>query len=263
MTFRHHVTRMHHRVMHALPFVPSRKRKRGFQIVRRWGKWILKVEALETLNHYDLITLLLLSRSYLEGDFQDLGVGNDDRRRVRIRLDVERLTRERGLLNKKVNRMTFIKSLLRFKKCDLEFSYPEDGEVISSWFLSDVKFDPEGRWAEVDANAKFLSMCAKGIVVHWKRLASYGDDACAVILDAYLQGTKRKVGKTWKYRDWISEEEVFDLIDPDHSNPNKKNRQLAKNAFRKLEQAGLPSYRYDRVGRRWCRADFLDGRGEI
>jgi hypothetical protein len=249
-------TKMHHRIMHALPFVPSRKRQKGFEITRHYGSWSLTMRAFETLNHYDLITLLMISREYIRGNYVDLGYSStDERRRVRIRIDIEKIIRERGLNNKKSNRMSFLKSLLRFYQCSFEVK-DQNGVCVSSWIISDAKYDHEqAKWAEIDCNARFLEYCARGIMVNWKRLSQYKDNGIAVILDTYLQGTKVKKDGRWQYRKWISEETVCDLLDPFGTQRLYKVRQQAREAFGLMAVHGMPRYEYDKVYKRWIRQD--------
>jgi len=250
-------SKMHHRVMHALPFVPSRKRQKGFEIERHYGDWSLKMEAFETLNHYDLITLLLIAREYLRGNFEELGYKDGDtRKRVRIRLDIVRLVKERGLHNQRTNRMSLIRSLERFHSC--KFEVRQNGEITKSWVISDMRWDDEqGRWAEIDCNERFLSWCAKGILVNWKRLSDYGNNGNAVLLDAYLQGTKQRKGGRWMYRNWIDADTAINIIDPHGQLPRKEAMRQLREAFAMMQRHGMPRYEYDRVYQRWVRQDEM------
>jgi hypothetical protein len=246
---------MHHKIIHALPFVPSRKRSKGFEINRAWGNWELNIKAWETLNYYDLITLLLISRAYAEGEYKDISKSNDDRRRVRVTLDLSKLVKDRGVMNKATNRRTMLKSLLRLQGVNLTFK--TEGSTQTSWLFSDVKADDKNISIEIDANARFLELCIRnGVLINWKRLAGYGDDGVAIIFDAFLQGTKVKHGKGWVYRDWISEEEAFELIDPEGAQETKELRRQSQKAFELMHDAGLPEYAYDKVYKRWRREDF-------
>lgn len=250
-------TKIHHRIMHALPFVPSRKRKKGFEITRHYGDWSLKMQAFETLNHYDLITLLLVAREFLRGNYQDLGYkDNDIRKRVRICLDLELLVKERRLHNKRTNRMSLVMSLERFHKC--HFEVRQGNEVTQSWIISDLRYDEaQARWAEIDCNARFLEWCARGILVNWRRLSAYGNNGNAVLIDAYLQGTKQRKHGRWVYRSWIDDDTAISIIDPHRELPRKEAMRQIKEAFALMEQHGMPRYEYDRVYRRWVRREKM------
>lgn len=247
-------TKMHHRIMHALPFVPSRKRRRFFEIERHYGGWSLKMQAFETLNHYDLITLLLVAREFLRGNYQDLGYkdkDSDTRERVRIRLDLELLVKERGLHNKRPNRISLVMSLERFHKC--HFEVRQGNEVTQSWIISDLRYDEAACWAEIDCNKRFLEWCARGILVNWRRLSAYGNNGNAVLIDAYLQGTKQRKHGRWVYRSWIDDDTAISIIDPHRKLPRKEAMRQIKEAFALMEQHGMPKYEYDKVYGRWVR----------
>ena len=246
-------SKLHHKIVHALPFVPSRKRQKGFEITRHYGNWSLTLKAWETLNYYDLITLLLMVRKYIERDFEVKGK-HDGRKLIAMKFDLTTLTKERELSNQFNNRKTLAKSFLRFKRVDLEFRYP-DGSMVSSWLVYEVKAD-EKSWKTVEVlmNERFLEYCVDaGILLNWKRLSKYKDNGVAVILDAYLQGVKQRKGKSWKYRDWIDEKTVFKLIDPNSSQKSHHLKEQAKEAFSLMHDNGLPFYRYNNVYKRWER----------
>jgi len=245
-------TKMHHRIMHTLPFVPSRKRQKGFEIVRHYGTWSLHMKAFETLNHYDLITLLFLAKRYLEHDFQDLGRREDDGRRlVRVDIDLEQLVKERGLHNKRPNRHSVVASLERLMNCNFTV-ISEEGRT-SAWVIAALHHDKQEKNVEVDCNARFLEWCARGILVNLGRLVAYGDNGVAVLVDTYLQGRKQQKDGRWVYRDWVGENELFGLLDPHKKMPRFRLRQQLGGAFGLLEQHGMPRYTYNRARRRWER----------
>lgn len=248
------LTKMHHRIMHTLPFVASRKRQKGFDIVRHYGDWSLHMRAYETLNYYDLITLLFLAKRYLEQDYEDLGYREDDGRRVvRMALDLETLVKERGLHNQRTNRHSVVASLERLMDCKFTV-ITADGTKTAAWIIAALQVDRDEKRVEVDCNARFLDWCAKGVLVNLGRLVQYRDNGVAVLVDTYLQGTKQRKGGRWMYRDWISEDKLFELIDPHDQVPAYKLRQQLKNAFALMSQHGMPKYTYNRTRKRWVRS---------
>lgn len=255
------LTKMHHRIMHAVPFVPSRKRQKGFEIVRNYGDWSLHMQAYETLNHYDLVTLLFLAKCYLQHEFEDLGYREDDGRRVvRIAIDLETLVKERGLHNERVNRHSVVLSIKRLMNCKFTI-IAADGTETTAWIISAVSVDAKEKRVEVDCNARFLEWCAKGILVNLGRLVKYGDHGVAILVDAYLQGTKQKKNGRWVYRDWIAENKLFELIDPHGQMPAYTLRQQLKKAFLLMASHGMPEYQYNKTRKRWERV--VRGKSEV
>jgi hypothetical protein len=59
-------TKIDHNTLHFLPFLPTRKRQKGYYIKRTWGELIIEIIAFETLNTYDLVTLLFVTKEYLK-----------------------------------------------------------------------------------------------------------------------------------------------------------------------------------------------------
>lgn len=255
MATKAHYSKLHHKIVHALPFVPSRKREKGYEVVRRWSNFRLEVYARETLNHYDLITLLLMVRRYIEGEFSIKGE-HDGRKLVAMRFDLEMIVRERGLKNDYNNRKTLAESFLRFKHVDMTFKY-DDGTAVASWLVYEVKYDEKSyRFAEVLMNERFLKYCVEaGILLNWRRLVAYGDNGVAAIVDTYLQGVKQRTrtGGGYKYRDWINEETLFRLIDPGMTREEKYLRRDLKEAFALMHKHGMPLYTYDRASKRFVR----------
>jgi hypothetical protein len=248
------LSKMHHRIMHALPFLASRKRQKGFDLIRHYGDWSLHMRAYETLNYYDLVTLLFLAKRFLEQDYQELGYRDDDGRRVvRLSLDLELLVRERGLHNQRTNRHSVVASLERLMDC--KFTVIEsNGTKTAAWIISALQTDKHEKNVEVDCNARFLEWCSRGVLVNLGRLVQYGDNGVAVIVDTYLQGTKRRAANgRWMYREWIRETDLFELIDPHKTQPHYKLRQQLRNAFALMQAHGMPQYTYNKLRKRWER----------
>ncbi len=67
-------------MIHVLPVTPSRKRKKNFRAIYKvnWGDLkALQVTARETLNTFDLLTLLSLTKAIIESELKDGGVWKD------------------------------------------------------------------------------------------------------------------------------------------------------------------------------------------
>lgn len=259
MNTKNNVVKLHPEIMHLMPVVPSRKRVKGYEITRKWGAVKLTATAPESLNHHDLITLGFLARAHQRGQYEAAEPSSDGKERVKVVLDVTEVVKERGLHNKMPNRRSFINSVVRWHHTHLKI---EDADrVRHTWLVSDVEYDKQFKHVEVYANKAWLDWCIRnGIIVHLQRLVKYRDHGVAVLVDAWLQSTKQRTGKGYAFRDKVSEEELFALIDPYGKKQNHHLRQELKEAFVLLEQAGLPPYVYDRVTRSWFRADFLANR---
>ena len=94
-------------------------------------------------------------------------------------------------------------------------------------------------------------------MVNWQRLSSYGNNGNAVLIDAYLQGVKQRAGKKgWKFRDWIAEETLIDIIDPHGKLERKEALRQIREAFELMYANGVPKYEYNKIYKRWEREEY-------
>jgi len=259
-------TKIDHKTLHFLPFVPTRTRKKGYHLQREWGDFIFDITARETLNTYDLMTLLFTTREYLKTGFEAgyIGEGEDKKEIAGIKINVKQFLNERNVLNKKANRETLKKSFLRLKTIDLTFTNKETKEETYTSYIYEIKVDKDISEIKIYANKRFIEFIIdNGILVNLNRLLTYGDkEQYAILLDLYLQGTKKvtryKNSKRLQYREryYFSELEKALKLDLTKLEIRKK-RQKIKEAFEVLREKGdLPPYAYDKAQNAFIRTDI-------
>lgn len=253
-------TKMDHNTLHFLPFLPTRKREKGFYVRRNWGNLELEITARETLNTYDLVTLLFTVKEYLKTGYK---AGEINGKEVAgITINVKKLLKERGLLTKKVNRLTLLNSFLRLKTIDLVFINKQGAKSYTT-YIYEIEVDKDITEIKIAANKKFIDfVTTKGILINLKRIVEYTDkEQYAILLDLYLQGTKRKKeikGRQFlQYREKYYTQEIVKALKLDLTNmPMFKIRQVIKNTFKILNEKGVPLYVYNKIEEAWERTDI-------
>jgi len=252
-------TKINPDTIHFLPFVPSRKRQKGFYLKRTYGKKSMEITASETLNTYDLMTLLFMTREYVANGYI---AGNFDNEEVAgIKISTNKFLNDLGISTNKNNRVTLKKSLLRLKTIDIVFSTEE--EEIHTNYIYMVKFSKKLDEFIIYANLDFIEMVVNGgMLVNLERLTEYeSKDQYSILLDLYLQGTKtvgeNKKRKTLQYRERYTNTDIENTLKLDCTNltADKKRKKIAE-AFKKLNLQGLPIYTYDKYADCWCRTDI-------
>ena len=214
-------TKIDHNTLHFLPFLPTRKRQKGYYIKRTWGELIMEIIAFETLNTYDLVTLLFVTKEYLKAGYK---AGELNGKEIAgITIDVKKILKQRGLLTKKANRITFLNSLLRLKTIEIIFTNKKGDKVYTN-YLYEIEVDKDILQIKIAANKKFIDfIIKKGILINLERITKYTDkEQYAILLDLYLQGTKIKKeikGRTFlKYREKYYTKEIEKALKLDLTN---------------------------------------------
>ena len=262
-------SKIDHKTLHFLPFLPTRTRKKRFKIERRWGEAVCVVKAPESINTYDLITLMFMTKAYLKKNWYAgyIGEGDEKREIAGLEMNLEQICKERGIINKKVNRETILNSLIRLSHVDLFFIYDKD-EIMTK-YVYEIRYDLDYKKAKVYANKRFIEyITRKGILVNLsafvrlERTKSEGKEY-AILLYAFLSGTKTKT--EWKGKTLLKWREKYDenmLMNATNINatklPEKRKREELKKAFSLLHtELGLPMYEYEKYEKSWIRKDLL------
>ena len=252
-------TKINPDTMHFLPFVPSRKRQKGFYLKRTYGKKSMEITASETLNTYDLMTLLFMTREYVANGY--IAGHFDDEEIAGIKISTNKFLHDLGISTNKNNKVTLKKSLLRLKSIDIVFSTEE--EEIYTNYIYMVKFSKKLDEFIIYANLDFIEMVVNGgMLVNLERLTGYeSKDQYSILLDLYLQGTKTvgkiKNKKTLRYREKYTNRDIENALKLDCTNlANDKKRKKIAEVFKQLNEKGLPKYTYEKYADCWYRKDI-------
>ncbi len=256
-------TKMDPDTLHFLPFLPSRNRENGMELERSWGNYILKIRAFETLNAYDLITLMFITREYINkgyvSGYIDIDSAGEKKEVAKVTLDVPSIMKEKGALNKRKNREAFLKSVWRLKSTELIFYHKEEKSYRYTYYIYEFDVDKDIYSIVIYANKKFVDFVLKsGLLVNMGRVLRYDDrEQYAVLLDIYIQSTKVKHSRKYKgypptdfldYRDRFSLAEIEKVLKLDLINlPKFKKMQIMREAFNKVHEiGGLPKYVFNK-----------------
>ncbi len=256
-------SKIDHKTLHFLPFLPSRKREKGFALTREYGEWTLDITARETLNTYDLLTLLYMVKEYLLNGYNAgyIGEGENKREVAGIKINVKQFLLTRGILNKKANRQTLKNSVKRLKTIDLTFTHKKTKKEINTSYIYEFITDDSINEITIYANKKFIDFIINnGILINLERLKLYGEkEQYAILLDLYLQGTKliikNKKGTKYIYREKFTNEEIEQALKLDITKMKQwDKRVIIKKAFELLHEKGkLPLYVYDKKKNMWIK----------
>jgi len=256
-------SKIDHKTLHFLPFLPSRKRTKGFALTREYGDWILDISARETLNTYDLLTLLYMVKEYLLNGYNAGYIGEEKNKRevAGIKINVKKFLLTREILNKKTNRQTLKNSIRRLKTIDLTFTNIVSKREINTSYIYEFETDENINEITIYANKKFINfVVANGILINLERLKLYGEkEQYAILLDLYLQGTKitikNKKHTKYIYREKFSNEEIEQALKLDITKmKNSDKRLIIKKIFELLHEKGnLPLYTYDKINNMWIK----------
>ena len=142
-------------MMHVLPVTPSRKRVKGYEktMVTRWGNIeSVTIYARETLNTFDLLTLLGITRLFVEGEIYDGGVfydenGNPVRKMYTISTTKYLFMKKyRNLDPSTPNKRQIETSFNRLADCTWQYKYV-NGNLVNVKILMDWKITKEKKYA--------------------------------------------------------------------------------------------------------------------
>jgi DNA-binding MltR family transcriptional regulator len=248
------IAKLDHITLHSLPFLPARNRTKGYKIERKWGNTKVTITAIETLNTYDLITLILVLKEYLNNKHEEVKI--DDTEIVQIVINVKKILRERGIVNKITNRETFFNSLKRLKTIELEVIKEGMRKVVTNYFF-EIKADNEINTVKILANKKYINhLITRGIFINLNKILKYNNkEQYTVLLDLYLQGTKvkRKDGKYY-LKNYYSNPEIEFALKLDLTNlPSYKKRQIIKKSFNNIFKDDEITYTYNKEKNIWVK----------
>jgi hypothetical protein len=142
-------------MMHVLPVVPSRTRIKGYErtIPVNWGGIIaLTIRAHETLNAFDLLTLLAITRLFIENEPKDGGIFYDEtgkpvRKMYTLSTSKYCFVKEYRNLNPSTSNKRLVESSFsRLADCTWQYNY-SDGGLLNVKILMDWKITKDKRYA--------------------------------------------------------------------------------------------------------------------
>ena len=255
-----------HSTLHLLPFVPSRKRKMGYVLTRTFGDTKMTITAKETLNAYDLMTLLYIVKEYTVNGYKGGYLG--DTEVAGIDIDTKKFLLSRNILNKKPNKETLKNSLKRLKTIDIEFHRKKEKETIYTSYIYEIAVKDDLSKFRIFANKTFIDLVAEnGILINLKRLNTYGSkDQYSILLDLYLQGTKIPIKiknqKRYVYREKFTFTEIEQTLKLDMTNMRHSDKlEIMRNTFTTLYNKGnMPEYQYNNIEEKWQKKAKNEGK---
>jgi hypothetical protein len=264
-------TKIDDKTLHFLPFLPTRQRKK-IVLNKKWGEMELVVEAIENLNTYDLITLMFIIKFYLKKNWNGgyIGEGDEKREIAGLEIDLEKVCKERNILNKKINRKTILNSIKRLSYVDLTFK--TDKNTIITKYIYEIRYDNEFKKIKIYANKSFIEYIHKnGILMNLSNFVKLENikssrKEYAILLYSFLNGTKTKTEfnkrKILKWREKYNEELLFDRLGFNETNMTlKEKRRKIRETFELLHNyLNLPLYKFNKIEKMWTRSDLVKNR---
>jgi len=142
-------------MMHVLPVVPSRKREKGYKktLSVSWGNIQgVTIYARETLNAFDLLTLLSVTRLFIENEPRDGGIffdenGNPIRKMYTISTSKYNFLKNyRNLDPSTPNKRQVESSFARLADCTWQYNYAS-GELLNIKIIMDWKITKDKKYA--------------------------------------------------------------------------------------------------------------------
>ena len=265
-------TKLDHKTLHFLPFLPTRKRTKKFKLKGEWGQTEFAIEAAETVNTYDLITLMFVTKAYLKKNWYAGYLGENEEKRIvaGLELDLVQVCKERGILNKKQNRESILGSLLRLSNINLFFTNKQTHTQIATKYLYEIRYDLEYKIVKIYANKAFVEFISNnGILLNLTNFIQLEQVKAkakeyAILLYTFLNGTKEKIEyKTKKFLKWrekYTEKLLFQALKLDNTNMIiKEKRRILKESFQILhKELNLPIYIYKKHEKIWHRQDIIE-----
>ncbi len=236
-------------MVHVLPVSPSRKRTRGFAAVYKinWGRLEkLEITARETLNAFDLLTLLALTKAALESPLEDGGCykgpdGKEEKRMYVLQIGVRQFVEGyRELKWGSRTREAVRQSLERLADCTWTYFY-KGSEFSRVKILLDFKEEKQKKWL-LWINKNFIDAAKK-----------YKENLLFLKLNiSYIQQCRTDIGKllmVWLQgqRNTVCKEDLIFQALHLHYTEKKKSRYELKKAFDDVVAAGyLQSYKVEK-----------------
>jgi hypothetical protein len=273
-------TKLDYKTLNLMPFVPTHNRKKDFELTTKWGNTELFIKAPESVNTYDLVTLMFITKAYLKHNWYAgyIGEGEEKREIAGLELDLEQVCRERQINNEKNNRNTILKSIARLSHIDLLFTTNKEKEIMTK-YIYEIRYDKSYKKVKIYANKRFIEfIISKGILINLsdfvklEKISKESKDTnqkervnYAILLYAFLNGTKEYRGKNLWWREKYSEELLFNVTKLSNTKlEDKKKRQALKQAFELLHKTvNLPKYTFNKNEKMWVRADLIEKRQKV
>ena len=181
-------------ILHSMPFLPTRTRKKKYEITRRWGDRILTLKADETLNTYDFITLCQLLKDYVlnQSRWKKTGETLENRPILARDIDIELFATEKQIQNKTINRKIIYKSIERLKSIDIIlYNKKTKKEINTNYIFEIMKNDDEFyKSCKILVNQRFFDFCIeRGLVIVLDRFFAYKHET-TILLDVFVQSTR-------------------------------------------------------------------------
>ena len=178
-------------LLHALPFSAKMKRTAGYKKVSKWGNITVTLESLETVNAFDLITLLQLLKIYIQktGVFRTITKEGSSETILKGTLKLPNLVKERELINDVNNQKVLLESLMRWK--DVSYIVETPKRKTKSSFIYEVQFDKDKNEVSLIINKSFFDFCISknALVIDFKQVLQYKSPR-TILLDLFIQSTK-------------------------------------------------------------------------
>jgi hypothetical protein len=260
-------SKIDHKTLHFLPFVPTTHRKKNFALMREWGNLEMIIKAYETLNTYDLFTLLYIVKEYVVNGYDGgyLKIKLDGKEIVKeiagITINIDKFLEARGISKNMNNKKTLINSINRLKSIDLTFIGKTSGKVTRTSYIYEFEINKRFTEVAISANKKFIEFVINnGILVNLERLQSYGKrEQYAILLDLYLQGNKIKIENKKRtkyiYREKFTNKEIEQVLKLDLTKMKKSDKkEKIEKTFELLHTKGkLPLYKYSKTDDMWVK----------
>lgn len=243
-------------ILHTTPFLPTHNRKKNYYIERKWGTRVLMLRAKETLNGYDLITLLQLIKDYIQNksNWETIGETLEKGKFIlRRKIDISDLARERGSWNKTSSRKSILNSIERWVSVDVQMTNEKDNSKINTKYIYELKItDKSFKSVELLVNQLFFDFCIKrGLVVNLDRLIAYKHET-TVLLDVFIQSTRFQQ---------YNEEILFERCGLNEtSSARGEKRRILKKIFNEFNKSNEVRYFFNKQNNKWERETAIQKR---
>ncbi|MHB1680832.1 MAG: hypothetical protein ACYCTB_10070 [bacterium] len=239
-------------ILHTMPFLPTHNRLKNYQITRSWGDDVLTMQAFETLNAHDLLTLLQMLKDYIQNRSEWLKTGEtlENKPILRRSVNIKQYVVERGIRNQKENREVIWKSIKRLSNVLLTLINNKKGTEIITRYIFEAKSDNNYKTGEVLVNELFFNFCVeKGLIVNIGRLFLYKQNI-TILLDVFIASTNFT-----KYK----EEDLFERTGLNNTDMELRKKRLSlKNTFKELNRhQSKYQFNYNKVEKSWIRKNTV------
>ncbi len=237
-------------ILHTMPFLPAHNRKKDYLIKRRWGTQVLTLRAYETLNGYDLITLLQMLKDYIQNRSKWEKVGETlepGKFILKREIDISSIAKERNIKNNDAsNRKSIINSIKRWASVDCQLVDEKNNSEINTKYIYESKIinTKNYKTMEILINQRFFDFCVnEGLVIILNEIIKYKHET-TILLDVFIQSTK------WQRYD---EKLLFEKIGLNETNlKEREKRRILKRTFTEFNENNKSiTYAHDTKNKNW------------